>query len=83
MPSSRDLPNQVSNPHLLHLLHWQVGSLPLAPSGKPQTSTITEQHRALSMLPHRRKKAKRKYFDNALYLNLKPIQSIVLRPVSN
>ena len=35
------------------------------------------------MLPHRRKKAKRKYFDNALYLNLKPIQSIVLRPVSN
>ena len=23
------------NPCLLHLLHWQVGSLPLAPPGKP------------------------------------------------
>ena len=23
------------NPHLLHLLHWQVGSLSLAPPGKP------------------------------------------------
>ena len=23
------------NPSLLHLLHWQAGSLPLAPSGKP------------------------------------------------
>ena len=26
---------QGSNPHLLHLLHWQAGSLPLAPPGKP------------------------------------------------
>ena len=26
---------QGSNPHLLHLLHWQVGSLPLALPGKP------------------------------------------------
>ena len=24
---------QGSNPHLLHLLHWQVGSLPLGPPG--------------------------------------------------
>ena len=24
-----------SNPHLLHLLHWQMGSSPLAPPGKP------------------------------------------------
>ena len=23
------------NPHLLHLLHWQAGSLPLLPPGKP------------------------------------------------
>ena len=23
------------NPHLLHLMYWQVGSLPLAPPGKP------------------------------------------------
>ena len=29
-------PNQGSNLHLLCLLHWQVGSLPLAPPGKPQ-----------------------------------------------
>ena len=28
-------PTQESNPHLLCLLHWQVGSLPLAPPGKP------------------------------------------------
>ena len=26
---------QGSNPHLLCLLHWQAGSLPLAPPGKP------------------------------------------------
>ena len=26
---------QKLNPHLLHLLHWQAGSLPLAPPGKP------------------------------------------------
>ena len=29
------LPTQGSNPRLLHLLHWQAGSLPLAPPGKP------------------------------------------------
>ena len=28
-------PTQGSNPHLLCLLHWQVGSLPQAPPGKP------------------------------------------------
>ena len=28
-------PTQGSNPHLLCLLHWQEGSLPLAPPGKP------------------------------------------------
>ena len=28
-------PTQGSNQSLLHLLHWQVGSLPLAPPGKP------------------------------------------------
>ena len=27
-------PTQGSNPHLLHLQHWQEGSLPLAPPGK-------------------------------------------------
>ena len=29
-------PTQGSNLHLLHLLHWQAGPLPLAPPGKPQ-----------------------------------------------
>ena len=28
-------PKQGSIPHLLHLLHWQVGSLRLVPPGKP------------------------------------------------
>ena len=34
-PPPGDLPDQTSNPHLLHLLLWQVGSLLLAPPGKP------------------------------------------------
>ena len=34
------LPTQRSNPCLLHLLSWQVDSLPLAPLGKPQTGSI-------------------------------------------
>ena len=32
-------PTQGSNPGLLCLLHWQAGSLPLAPPGKPMEST--------------------------------------------
>ena len=32
---SANLPDPEIKPHLLHLLYWQVGSLPLAPSGKP------------------------------------------------
>ena len=35
MPSSRDLPHQGSNLCLLCLLHWQAGSVPLVPPGKP------------------------------------------------
>ena len=34
---SRIISTQGSNLRLLCLLHWQVGSLPLAPPGKPQT----------------------------------------------
>ena len=37
-PPPGDLPAQGSNPCLLHLLHWQMSSLPLAPPGKPQDS---------------------------------------------
>ena len=29
-----------SNPHLLRLPHWQVGSLPLAPLGKPSVGSV-------------------------------------------
>ena len=29
---------QGSNPHVLCLLHWQAGSLPLEPRGKPQSN---------------------------------------------
>ena len=31
----RIFPTQALNPQLLHLLHWQAGSLPLVQSGKP------------------------------------------------
>ena len=34
-PPGRIFPTQRSNPHLLCLLHWQKGSLPLAPPGQP------------------------------------------------
>ena len=34
-------PTQGSNLRLLHLLHWQVGSLPLVPSWKPKPVACT------------------------------------------
>ena len=41
MPSSRGSTwSQGSNPPLLHLLHWQAVSLPLAPPGKPKRKGI-------------------------------------------
>ena len=39
-PPSKDLPHPGSSPGLSHLLHWQVGSLPLAPPGKPAFHVI-------------------------------------------
>ena len=32
---SGDLPDPGIEPHLLHHVHWQAGSLPLVPLGKP------------------------------------------------
>ena len=48
MPSSRGSSwrsslTQGSNPHLLCLLHWQAGSLPLAPAGKPPQAHSSSQ----------------------------------------
>ena len=40
-PPGRIFPTQRSNPHLLCLLHWQVGSLPLAPPEKPIDAEVT------------------------------------------
>ena len=36
-------PIQGSNPHLLNLLRWQAGSLPLVPSGKPIMISMSPQ----------------------------------------
>ena len=36
-------PNQESKLHLLCLLHWQAGSLPLVPPGKPKCKIICHQ----------------------------------------
>ena len=48
-------PTQGLNPRLLHLLHWQVGSLPLVPSGKADRLSILwenlEPHRVEVWLP--------------------------------
>ena len=35
-PTQGDLPDPGIKLSLLHLLHWQVDSLPLVPPGKPQ-----------------------------------------------
>ena len=39
-PFPEDLPDPGIKPHLLCLLYWQAGSLPLVPPGKPHTSNI-------------------------------------------
>ena len=40
----RDLPTQGSNPHLLGLLHWLVGSLPLAPPGNSASISLNSRY---------------------------------------
>ena len=42
-------PTQGSNPHLLHVLHWQAGSLPLVPSGKPLPGSDPTSNDSVSM----------------------------------
>ena len=40
--SGLPFPPPGKNPSLLCLLHWQVGSLPLAPPGKPKYNSLSE-----------------------------------------
>ena len=48
MPSSRGIfLTHGSNPHLLCLLHWQAGSSPLAPPGKPTVPQQGKKERPL------------------------------------
>ena len=42
-------PTQGSNPHLLHLLCWQAGSLPLSHLGSPVQDTVTRRIIGLSL----------------------------------
>ena len=48
-----DLPNpRTEPPGMLHLLHWQVGSLPLVPHGKPQIIYKFEKYTShMNLLP--------------------------------
>ena len=43
-PPPGGLPNLGIEPNLLHLVHWQAGSLPLAPPGKPLGRSPGEAH---------------------------------------
>ena len=47
-------PTQGLNPHLLHLLHCQVGSLPLVPPGKMQTTTYRMDGQQGPIIQHRK-----------------------------
>ena len=42
-------PTQGSNPHLLRVLHWQAGSLPLVPPGKPLPGSDPTSNDGVSM----------------------------------
>ena len=42
-------PTQGSNPRLLHLLHWQAGSLPLSHLGSPVQDSVTRRIIGLSL----------------------------------
>ena len=58
--SSRVLPHPGSNLALLHFLHWQVGSLPIAPPGKLPKHVICPENKEgfaifiIQCAPHRR-----------------------------
>ena len=47
----RIFPTRGSNPGLLHLLHWQAGSLPLVPPGKPSDPVLSHSVVSDSLRP--------------------------------
>ena len=51
IPSSRGSSQNRSNPCLLCLLHWQAGSLPLAPPGKPRYMYAAAAAKSLQSCP--------------------------------
>ena len=55
-------PTQGSNPHLFCLLHWQVGSLPLAPPVKPTYLLRSCKHFCVSQaLIHSQREGEKQY----------------------
>ena len=50
LSSPGDLPGPEIEPHLLCFLHWQVGSLPLAPLGKWGLEEVLKCHSCLQIL---------------------------------
>ena len=52
LPSSRGSSPSRDRTHVLHLLHWQMGSLPLLPPGKPFSMIVFVQtHSCLTATP--------------------------------
>ena len=51
-PTPGYLPNLASEPHLFHLLHWQVDSLPLSHLGSPILILIIRKNESLLFSKH-------------------------------
>jgi len=50
MPSSRGSSQPRDGTHLLRFLHWEVGSLPLAPPGKPLGPRVLDSKASLLLV---------------------------------
>ena len=59
---------QGSNPYLLCLLHWQAGSLPLVPPGKPWKAGQLYAKNQTGLLSHSRHKNKFKWHYFVLFM---------------
>ena len=71
-------PTQGSNPHLLCLLHWQMGSLPLAPPGKPTLIHKSSQllHIANGEMDTQLRKVQWQWCSFYLWLYFPPLQPL-------